>query len=113
MEPVNNDGVDDRSRTSGGARYVGMDSDGEKPTMEEGCGTMYSIRSFRNPQNDDALFREVIFDTRTRAAIQLKDNLSMFILQHYGSSSDLNERGEGYVQCCTEYHKTDVTTIER
>ena len=72
---------------------------------------MYSIRSFRDPEDDDGLFREVIFDTRTRVAIQLKDNLSMFILQHY-SSSNLNERGEGSVQCCTECHKTNVTTNE-
>ena len=55
-EPVNNDGVDNGRRRIGGARYVGMNSDGEKPTMEdEDRGTIYSIRSFRDPENDDAL----------------------------------------------------------
>ena len=56
-DPVNNEGMDDGSRTtSGGARYFGMNRDGEKPTIEEGRGTICSIRSFRDSENDDALF---------------------------------------------------------
>jgi hypothetical protein len=49
---------------------------------------------------------------QTRAPIHLEDNLSMFILQHY-SSSNLDEQGEGRIECCTEYHKTDATTKEK
>jgi hypothetical protein len=83
--------------------YVGINSDGDNPTIEEGCGTMYCIRLFRDPENNDGLVREVKFTTQTRAPIHLEDNLSMFILQQYGSS-DLDERGEGRIECCTEYH---------
>jgi hypothetical protein len=63
------------------------------------------IMSFCNPEKSDCLSQEVKFNTRTSGPIPLEDNLSMFILQHFGSS-DLNERGEGSVVCCTEYHKT-------
>ncbi len=58
--------------------YVGINSDGDNPTIEEGHGTMYCIRLFWDPENNDGL--------------------------HYGSS-DLDVQGEGRIECCTEYHK--------
>ena len=70
-------------------------------TIEDGRGTMYCIRSFRDPENNDRLLQEVKFDTRTRAPIHLEDNLFMFILQHYGSS-DLDEGQEGSFECYIE-----------
>ena len=73
---------------------------------------MYCIRSFLDPENNDGLVREVKFTMQTRAPIHLEDNLLMFILQHYGLS-DLDEQGEGHIECCTEYHKTDATTKEK
>jgi hypothetical protein len=92
--------------------YVGINTDGDNPAIEEGRGTMYCIRSFRDPENGDHLVRKVKFTTQTREPMHLEDNLSMFILQYYGSS-DLDERGEGSIACCTEYHKTDSITKER
>ena len=90
-----------------------MNYDGDKPTMiEEDHGTMYCIGSCCNPEKSDDLFQEVIFNMRTRGPIHLEDNLSMFILQHDGSS-DLNKQGEGSVMCFTEYHKTDAATGEK
>ena len=73
---------------------------------------MYCIRSCRDPENNDGLVREVKFTTQTRAPIHLEDNLLMFILWHCGSSN-LDEQGEGRIDCCTEYHKTDATTKEK
>ena len=92
--------------------YVGINTDGDNPAIEEGRGTMYCIRSFRDPENGDHLVREVKFTTQTRGPMHLEDHLSMFILQYYGSS-DLDERGEGSIACCTEYHKTDSVTKEK
>jgi hypothetical protein len=74
-------------------------------------GGMYCIRLFWDPENNDGLVWEVRFTTQTRAPIHLEDNLSMFILLHYGSS-DNDEWGEGRIECCTEYHKTDAITKE-
>jgi hypothetical protein len=74
---------------------------------------MYCIRSFRDPENGDHLVREVKFTTQTRGPMHLEDHLSMFILQQYYGSSDLDERGEGSIACCTEYHKTDSVTKEK
>ena len=73
--------------------YIGINSDGDNPTVEEGRGTMYCISLFRDPENNDDLVRGVKFTTQRRALIHLEDNLSMFILQHYGSSADLDEQG--------------------
>ena len=92
--------------------YVGINTDGDNPAIEEGRGTMYCIRSFRDPENGDHLVRDVKFTTQTRGPMHLEDNLSMFIIQYYGSS-DLDEQGEGSIACCTEYHKTDSSTKEK
>jgi hypothetical protein len=82
------------------------------PTREEGRGTTYVIRSFRNPDDDNRLCCEVIFDTRTTAPIKLEDNLALFILQSY-EETDLDDNLEGSVTCCTEYHKFDRRSNEK
>jgi hypothetical protein len=92
--------------------FVGMKYDGDKPTIEEGRGTMYCIRSLCDQEKSDGLFQEVKFNTQTRGPSHLEDYLYVFTLQHYGSS-DINERGEGSVTCCTEYKKTDATTSKK
>jgi hypothetical protein len=75
-------------------------------TREVGRGTTYVIRSFRDPDDDNRLHCEVIFDTQTTAPIKLKDNLALFILQSY-EDTDLDNNRAGSVTCCTEYHKFD------
>jgi hypothetical protein len=92
--------------------YVGINSDGDNPTIEEGRGTMYCIRLFWDPENNDGLVQEVKFTMQTRAPIHLEDILLLFILLDY-VSSNLDEQGEGRIECCTEYHNTDATKKEK
>jgi hypothetical protein len=66
------------------------------PTREEGLGTTYVIRSFRNPDDDNRLCCEVIFDNQTTEPIKLEDNLALFILQGY-EYTDLDDNREGSV----------------
>ena len=75
--------------------------------VEEGRGTRYHIRSFRNPDDDEQLSFRVGWNTQTRGQISLEDNIALFILQNYGES-DLDARGEGSIDCCTEYRKFDA-----
>jgi hypothetical protein len=82
------------------------DDNSNAPTREEGRGTTYVIMFFRNPDDDNRLCCEVMFDTRTTAPIKLEDNLALFILQSY-ENTDLDDNREGSVMCCTEYHKFD------
>ena len=81
-------------------------------TKEVGRGTRYHIRSFRDPNQEYRLVREVIFMTQTRAPINLEQNLAFFILQTY-SETDLDENGEGTVECSTEYMKYEVDSKEK
>jgi hypothetical protein len=81
-------------------------------TVEEGSGTRYHIRTFRNPQKNNEVCREVCFDTASPGRMVLEKNLARFIVQSY-SNSDLDVNGEGCIQCCTEYHKFDVGEGER
>jgi hypothetical protein len=66
------------------------DDNSNAHTREVGCGTTYVIRSFCNPDNDNRLCCEAIFDTKTTKLIKLQDNLAVFILQSY-ESSDLDD----------------------
>jgi hypothetical protein len=88
------------------------DCNSNTPTREEGRGTTYVIKSFRDPDDDNRLCREVTFDTRTTAPIKLEDNLALFILQNY-ENTDLDDNREGSVTCCTEYHKFDRKSAEK
>ena len=81
-------------------------------TVEEGSGTTYCIRSFRDPKRDNKLVRQVQFNTQSTGRMALEKNLDRFILQSY-SDTDLDVNGEGSIQCCTEYHKFYVDDGER
>ena len=54
------------------------DDNGNAPTREVGRGMSYVIRSFRDPDDDNRLRCEVIFDTQTTAPIKLEENLTLF-----------------------------------
>jgi hypothetical protein len=84
----------------------------EPRTVEKGSGTTYHIRSFRDPENNNQVCREVTFNTQTRGPMNLEENLSLFILQNY-RETDLDMYGEGCIKCCTEYHKYDVDKDEK
>ena len=94
--------------------HVGQlgDNAQDPPTREVGSGTPYFVRSFIDPANENKLCRDVFFDTRTRGAIELEDNLDLFILQSY-CDSDLDGNGAGSIRCCTEYHKFNINTDEK
>lgn len=89
-----------------------LGSNCEPRTVEEGSGTRYHIKSFRSPDDDNELCREVFFDTQSTGTMKLEKDMARFIVQSY-SKSDLNIRGEGCIQCCTEYHKYNVDSGER
>ena len=84
------------------------ETNGKVQTREEGSGTRYNIRCFRDPENQ--LCRQVLFHTQTRGIMKLEDNLAHFIVQAYSEPgySDVDANGEGVINCCTEYHKFDV-----
>jgi len=84
----------------------------KKATKEVGRGTRYRIRSFRDPNQNNRLVREVSFITQTREPINLEENLAFFILQTY-SETDLDENGEGTIECSTEYAKYEVHSGEK
>jgi hypothetical protein len=79
----------------------------EPQTREEGSGTRYQIKCFRDLANDNELCLQVLFNTQTRGNISLEDNLARFIMQNY-SDTDFDSNGEGGVDCCTEYHKYNI-----
>ena len=79
---------------------------------EVGRGTRYHIRSFRDPNQNHRLVRDVFFLTQTREPINLEQNLELFFLQTY-SETDLNENGEFTVECSTEYMKYEVDSKEK
>ena len=54
------------------------DDNSNAPTREVGRGMSYVIRSFRDPDDDNRLRCEVIFDTQTTAPIKLEENLTLF-----------------------------------
>jgi Plavaka transposase len=80
-------------------------------TREAGGGTSYDIRSFRDPENNMNLRRDVVWRTQTRGDMNLEPNLSMFILQSY--DPDLDANGEGSITCCTEYMKFEIASNEK
>jgi hypothetical protein len=82
------------------------------PTREVGRGTTYVIRSFHDPDDDNRLCCEVIFDTQTTAPIKLEENLALFILQSY-DNMDLDDNQVGSVMCCTECHKFDMKSKKK
>jgi len=81
----------------------------DSATIEEGSGTRYCIRCFRDPHESNRLRREVIFHTQTRGPMDLESNLSLFIFQSY-RETDFDENEEGQIDCCTEYHKYSIDT---
>ncbi|KAI2499918.1 hypothetical protein MHU86_14539 [Fragilaria crotonensis] len=81
-------------------------------TKEVGRGTRYHIRCFRDPNQNNRLVREVVFITETREPIHLEPNLALFIVQSY-SETDLDENGEGTIECSTEYTKYEVDSEEK
>jgi hypothetical protein len=88
-------------------KSIPVTSTPRQATKEVGSGTRYHTRSFRNPTQNHRLVREVFFTTQTREPINLEQNLALFILQTY-SETDLDENGEGIVECSTEYMKYKV-----
>ena len=80
-------------------------------TREDGGGTRYDVRSFRDPENNMNLRRDVIWKTQTRGDMNLEPNLAMFILQSY--DTDLDANGEGSISCCTEYIKFETASKDK
>ena len=111
-QPAVSNGIGETKATEMGVQIPYLGSDHEPSTVEEGSGTRYHIRSYRSPEHNNEIRREVCFNTQSRGPMKLEQHVARFIVQHY-SDTDLNNDGEGCIQCCTEYHKYDVDNGER
>ena len=96
-----------KTTTEPGTQHPGPGG-GHEPgrTVEEGSGTRYNIRSFRNPAYE--LCREVIFDTESTGLMKLEKDVAHFIVQSYSESDwTFVERGAS----CAAQSTTNTTLI--
>ena len=81
----------------GGGRQTRTQDSGRK-VPEHGMILGHSV----TPRMTIRSLHKVGLHTQTKGPINLIQNIVLFILQSY-SNSDLDLRGEGCIQCCTEY----------